>query len=588
MADISSLFKTFTPSLSSIKADLLRANRECSQRKLFHSSKWAAELLYSIEAPVDYKQILTVQERPDFVEEYDKFCLASSFFDLKEYDRAAFFVQDCKNKKAYFLHMYGRYLADEKRKLDNAPDSIGPPDKLENEHLKTLKTELAKKYAIKELDGFCIYLYGVVLKKLDLLKEAIEVFVDAVNSEPLHWGAWLELVTLIKDKESLLALSLPNHWMKHFFLGHIYLELQLNEEGLKIYQHLMDKGFVKSSYIVSQVAMAYNNMREVDMAVNAFTELTEMDPYRLENMDYFSNTLYIKEMRADLAHLAHRCCDIDKYREETCVVIGNYYSLRQQHEKAVLYFQRALKLNPQYLSAWTLMGHEFMELKNTTAAIQAYRQAIEINIRDYRAWYGLGQTYEILKMPFYCLYYYRQAQKLRPNDSRMAMALGESYEKLERLQEAKKCFWKAHVVGDMEGMALIKLAKLHERLNEEDQAASAYTEYINEANRMGTFSAEDQSQAYKYLANYHLLRNNLDDAYAAAQKCTEFPERREEAKGILKDIQNRRARSEGAYPHPVRMDDSLGSICPDPLNISTRTPSVCLSPVNLKFDIGDD
>lgn len=39
-----------------------------------------------------------------------------------------------------------------------------------------------------------------------------------------------------------------------------------------------------------------------------------------------------------------------------------------------------------------------------------------------------------------------------------------------------------------------------------------------------TFSAEDQSQAYKYLANYHLMRNNLDDAYAAAQKCTEFPE----------------------------------------------------------------
>ena len=40
MADISSLFKTFTPSLSSIKTDLLRANRECSQRKLFHSAKW--------------------------------------------------------------------------------------------------------------------------------------------------------------------------------------------------------------------------------------------------------------------------------------------------------------------------------------------------------------------------------------------------------------------------------------------------------------------------------------------------------------------------------------------------------------------
>ena len=47
----------------------------------------------------------------------------------------------------------------------------------------------------------------------------------------------------------------------------------------------------------------------------------------------------------------------------------------------------------------------------------------------------------------------------RPNDSRMIVALGEAYRKLYRLQEAKKCFWKAHVLGDMEGIALVKLAK---------------------------------------------------------------------------------------------------------------------------------
>ena len=80
--------------------------------------------------------------------------------------------------------------------------------------------------------------------------------------------------------------------------------------------------------------------------------------------------------------------------------------------------------------------------------------------RDYRAWYGLGQTYEMLKMPFYCLYYYKKAQELRPNDSRMLVALGESYEKLDRLEDAMKCFWKAHVVGDVEGgIALHWLAR---------------------------------------------------------------------------------------------------------------------------------
>jgi tetratricopeptide (TPR) repeat protein len=47
----------------------------------------------------------------------------------------------------------------------------------------------------------------------------------------------------------------------------------------------------------------------------------------------------------------------------------------------------------------------------------------------------------------------------RPNDSRMVVALGECYEKLDRLQEAKKCFRKAHNIGDVEGGALYKLAK---------------------------------------------------------------------------------------------------------------------------------
>ena len=47
----------------------------------------------------------------------------------------------------------------------------------------------------------------------------------------------------------------------------------------------------------------------------------------------------------------------------------------------------------------------------------------------------------------------------RPNDSRMLVALGECYEKLEWLQEAKKCYRKAHNIGDAEGGSLFKLAK---------------------------------------------------------------------------------------------------------------------------------
>lgn len=89
-------------------------------------------------------------------------------------------------------------------------------------------------------------------------------------------------------------------------------------------------------------------------------------------------------------------------------------------------------LNREYLPAWTLMGHEFVELKNSHAAIEAYRKAIgqchprqlrfgsepsaeeaDINAKDYRAWYGLGQAYELLDMPMYAIEYYNQATTLR-------------------------------------------------------------------------------------------------------------------------------------------------------------------------------
>lgn len=45
----------------------------------------------------------------------------------------------------------------------------------------------------------------------------------------------------------------------------------------------------------------------------------------------------------------------------------------------------------------------------------------------------------------------------RPDDSRMLVALGEIYTRLERFNDAQKCFLKAYKVGDVEGTALMLL-----------------------------------------------------------------------------------------------------------------------------------
>ena len=57
-------------------------------------------------------------------------------------------------------------------------------------------------------------------------------------------------------------------------------------------------------------------------------------------------------------------------------MVGNHYSLRQDPERAIQYFRRATELDQSYLPAWTLMGHEYVEIKNSHAAIESYRRAI--------------------------------------------------------------------------------------------------------------------------------------------------------------------------------------------------------------------
>lgn len=229
-----------------------------------------------------------------------------------------------------------------------------------------------------------------------------------------------------------------------------------------------------------------------------FSRLLSLHPHRLDSLDHYSNILYVLNMRPKLAFVAHLCSSVDKFRPESCVVIGNYYSLLSMHEKAVQYFRRALTLDRSCLSAWTLMGHEYVELKNTHAAIESYRRAVDVNRRDYRAWYGLGQTYEMLEMHTYSLWYYKKAAGLRPWDGKMWMAVGSCLQKMGRERDGIKALKRALLAdayydvgssfgsggdllgargatGHMDPEILLQIAAMYDQLDEEEEA-KAYME----------------------------------------------------------------------------------------------------------------
>lgn len=325
------------------------------------------------------------------------------------------------------------------------------------------------------IDPFGLYLYGLVLKEKGSEHLARSVLVESVNSYPWNWSAWSELQSMCTTIDILHSLPLNNHWMKDFFLACAYQELRMHNESLAKYEYLQGT-FSFSNYIQAQIAKAQYSLREFEQVEVIFEELLRNDPYRVEDMDMYSNVLYAKECCSALSYLAHRVFMTDKYRPESCCIIGNYYSLKGQHEKSVMYFRRALKLNKNCLSAWTLMGHEYVEMKNTPAAVDAYRRAVDINPCDYRAWYGLGQAYEMMGMPFYALHYFRKSVFLQPSDSRLWIAMAQCYEteQLHMLEEAIKCYRRAANCNDREAIALHQLAKLHCELGRSEEAAFYY------------------------------------------------------------------------------------------------------------------
>ncbi|XP_045766886.1 cell division cycle protein 23 homolog [Maniola jurtina] len=562
--------------LNQVRIDVLNGIRECNDRGLIQTAKWLAELNFALK---DHKINQTEPPKPlehDIIpEEREAYTLAKSFFDCQEYDRAAHFIENCTSPKCVFLHKYSQYMSSEKKRLDNATDTG-----TENIESTQVLLDLLSFFKANRntLDGYLLYLEGVVLKKLDLRSQAVTVLQAAVAASPTLWAAWVELAGLANEYEALDSLQLPKHWMMYFFAAHAFVELKLSEQALEAYMVLAAAGFEKSTYITAQMAIAHHDRRDVDSSLTLFRDLYQNDPYRLDNWDVYSHLLYLKDKRMELANLAQKAVSIDKYRVETCCVIGNYYSLRSEHQKAVLYFQRALSLDPQYLSAWILMGHEFIELQNSNAAIQCYRQAIDVNRNDYRAWNGLGQAYEILGLNGYCIYYYSRAAQLKPDDSRMLVSLGEAYEKMDKIPNALKCYYKAHSTGDIEGMALFKLAKLYEKSNMPNSAAAAYTAACQDPANAGS---KELPAAQRYLAQYYLRFSLIDHAAHYAYKCLEHESTKEAGKNILKTISEKRlaaSNSSQSNFKPEDLPDTIKNVSTSATQDTPKTPFPLPSP----------
>ncbi|WVR05711.1 hypothetical protein IAU60_002735 [Kwoniella sp. DSM 27419] len=454
---------------------------------------------------------IELEEEEDILEE-DEFQLARGYFDLKEYDRVVWALRDAKGSRARFLRYYSTYLSADRKAQESLPHFLDTKE----ERLALYPALSPLISALKDdKDPYLVYLRGLCYMRLDRRPPAVKCLMDSVRLKPYNWSAWSQMAQLVYSADMFISMKeeLPSSPMLTFFAISCMLDLHTATDlVMNMIKELLEV-FPDSVHLKAQRAMVYYHMRDFETAEREFDAVQRADPYRMEEVDIYSNMLYVMNKQAKLGKLAHEYAEIDRNRAEVCCLIGNYYSSRADHTKAITYFKRSLMLNRDYLPAWTLMGHEFVELKNSHAAIEAYRKAIDVNAKDYRAWYGLGQAYELLDMPMYAIEYYNQATSLRPYDCRMWTALATVYENLKRLPDAILAHTRALLGADrlQTPTILLKLASLHTSLDQPSQAANYHRKILALGDKSGLGLAE-MASSYLAVAEWEMRDLHISSA----------------------------------------------------------------------------
>lgn len=96
--------------------------------------------------------------------------------------------------------------------------------------------------------------------------------------------------------------------------------------------------------------------------------------------------------------------------------LGNNAYMNGEYEKALEYFDRALKIDPENASAWSNRGVVLKMLGRNEEAMKSYNRAIEIDPSHGDAWYNKGRLLMSMKRYKEAIHCYKKALEIDPDD----------------------------------------------------------------------------------------------------------------------------------------------------------------------------
>uniref|UniRef100_A0A914Z410 Cdc23 domain-containing protein n=1 Tax=Panagrolaimus superbus TaxID=310955 RepID=A0A914Z410_9BILA len=546
--DQSMVSSTTGESQKKVVEDLIWLRNDCDKRCLFETALWAEEcIVYQSEDIVDTVEFIFDEKSTTtstMIEVKTRFI--RNLILNKEYHRAVFHAEKLPeplNPHHAFLLYFSKYMACLEKQAQECPDkpeyALNRDDVIAPQLCR--KIQLLRFESEESFDCWMYYLLGLVFKMSHNEQKARDAFFEAIRLDYRCWPAWESLALIVKEKGEILTFDLPRTWQYKLFLAKASVHLNILRDAVDIYEDLVKTSLGSVPYLICENAAVVGALQEHGSAISMFQLVHKSDPYRIEQMNHYADSLFIHQESDELYVLGRFFEKSHKYTWQCCQILANYFALVKQHDRAHSLLITATRLSPRNSLLWVLLGHACVELKNPTDAVSAYRKAIAIDPDIFQPYYSMGQIYEIFGFPDFALRFYEQAHRCRPSDSRMLVAMGVGFAQLRRFKDAENAYIKAFRVGDVQGNALKKLGNLYEELKEPEKAAKVYTTFLRVYGEENHSDTQMFAHSCLYLAQYYYDQNKYDKANEYAERCINNEYTKESALKIQREIQMKNA-----------------------------------------------
>jgi Tfp pilus assembly protein PilF len=110
--------------------------------------------------------------------------------------------------------------------------------------------------------------------------------------------------------------------------------------------------------------------------------------------------------------------------------LGIVYQQQKAHDKAILQFREAIRLQPNFGEARLLLGYSLLSLAKTAEAVKELEHAVTLLPKQAQARLQLAKAYERTDNWFGVVDQYRALREIDPKNGEYAYQLGKAYDKL--------------------------------------------------------------------------------------------------------------------------------------------------------------